>query len=125
MRARRVVVAGILSALVGVASKSGGATPVKGNGGGLGSSVCGVFEGEVRAGQQYVKGIGGGIELMLEPLPSGWILRVLPVGVGRPEHDYAELATPPYRSVNPLSISTDFSFRAQDAVAWNPRRFRF
>jgi hypothetical protein len=27
--------------------------------------------------------------------------------------------------VSPLLISTDFSFRAQDAVAWNPRHFRF
>ncbi|HEY6375253.1 MAG TPA: hypothetical protein VIX90_06980, partial [Edaphobacter sp.] len=40
-------------------------------------------------------------------------------------HDYAELATPPYQSVSPLLISTDFSFRAQDAVGWNPREFRF
>jgi len=35
------------------------------------------------------------------------------------------LATPPYQSVTPLSISTDFAFRAQDAIGWNPRRFRF
>jgi hypothetical protein len=41
------------------------------------------------------------------------------------QHDYAELATPPYASVSPLLLSTDFSFRAQDAVAWNPRRFRY
>ena len=41
------------------------------------------------------------------------------------KHDYAELATPPYESVSPLLLSTDFSFRAQDAVAWNPRRFRY
>ena len=50
---------------------------------------------------------------------------MLPVMGGVPKHDYAELATPPYQSVNPLLISTDFSFRAQDVVAWNPRRFRF
>jgi hypothetical protein len=100
----------------------GWAAPVKGK-----ASMCAreVIEGEVRAGQEYVKAIGNGLEVMLEPLPSGWILRVLPVGVPRPAHDYAELATPPYRSVSPLLISTDFSFRAQDAVAWNPRRFRF
>jgi hypothetical protein len=84
-----------------------------------------VVEGEVGAGQGFVKEIGDGLEVMLEPLASGWILRVLPVGAPRPEHDYAELATPPYRSVSPLLISTDFSFRAQDAVAWNPRHFRF
>ena len=43
----------------------------------------------------------------------------------RGSEDYAELATPPYRSVNPLLISTDYGFRSQDAVGWNPRRFRF
>jgi len=84
-----------------------------------------VMEGEVRAGQGFERQMGNGLEVMLEPLESGWILRVLPVGVPRPEHDYAELASPPYRSVSPLLISTDFSFRAQDAVAWNPRHFRF
>ena len=31
----------------------------------------------------------------------------------------------PTKSVTPLSISTDFAFRAQDAIGWNPRRFRF
>jgi hypothetical protein len=84
-----------------------------------------VLEGSVRAGESFVRPIGNGLEVMLEPLASGWILRVLPAAGPRGQHDYAELATPPYRSVSPLLISTDFSFRAQDAVAWNPRRFRF
>jgi hypothetical protein len=84
-----------------------------------------VLEGEVRAGEAYVRPIGDGLEVMLEPLASGWILRILPISGARPAHDYAELATPPYESVSPLLISTDFSFRAQDAVAWNPRHFRF
>jgi hypothetical protein len=87
--------------------------------------VRGVLEGEVQAGAGYVRPVGGGLEVMLEPLASGWRLRVLPVGGRRPAHDYAELATPPYESVSPLLISTDFSFRAQDAVAWNPRHLRF
>jgi hypothetical protein len=39
--------------------------------------------------------------------------------------DLAELGSPPYRSVSPLLVSTDFGFRAQDAVGWNPRRFRY
>ena len=87
--------------------------------------VRGVLEGEVRAGEEFVRPIGNGLEVMLEPLASGWILRVLPVGGPRPSQDYAELATPPYQSVSPLLISTDYSFRAQDAVGWNPREFRF
>jgi hypothetical protein len=86
-----------------------------------------VVEGEVRAGESFARPIGGGLEVRLEALSwgSGWLLRVLPVAGPRPAHDYAELATPPYASVSPLLLSTDFSFRAQDAVAWNPRRFRF
>jgi hypothetical protein len=87
----------------------------------------GVLEGSVHAGEEFVRPIGRGLEVMLEPLGwgSGWLLRVLPVHGPRPAHDYAELATPPYSSVSPLLISTDFSFRSQDAVAWNPRHFRF
>jgi hypothetical protein len=83
------------------------------------------MEGQVRSGEFFIRPIGGGLELILEPLASGWILRVLPQGKPRPPHDYAELATPPYHSVSPLLIGTDFSFRAQDAVGWNPRRFHF
>ena len=87
----------------------------------------GVLAGEVHAGERYVRPIGEGLEVMLEPLGwgSGWLLRVVPVDGPRPALDYAGLATPPYDSVNPLLISTDFSFRSQDAVAWNPRHFRF
>ncbi|WP_263365981.1 hypothetical protein [Edaphobacter bradus] len=90
-----------------------------------GACVDVVLEGEINAGQTWVQPFGEGLELMLEPLPSGWILRVLPTQSARPSHDYAELATPPYQSVSPLLLSTDFSLRAQDAVGWNPRRFRF
>ncbi|WP_035349758.1 hypothetical protein [Edaphobacter aggregans] len=89
------------------------------------SCRTGSLEGEVRGGELFVRPIGNGLEVMLEPLASGWILRVLPAGKPRPPHDHAELATPPYRSVSPLLITTDYSFRAQDAVGWNPRRFRF
>jgi hypothetical protein len=108
-----------------VAMGQGGGTGWASSGGRTATCARAVVEGEVRAGQRFVKVFGDGLEVMLEPLESGWILRVLPVGVPRTEHDYAELASPPYRSVNPLLISTDFSFRAQDAVAWNPRHFRF
>ena len=96
--------------------------------------VCrrGVIEGEVRAGESYARPIGGGLMVQLEALSwgSGWALGVLPV-TGMPKNrpagveNYAQLATPPYSAVNPLLLSTDFSFRAQDAVAWNPRRFRY
>ena len=84
-----------------------------------------VIPGELNAGQPFTRPIGGGLEIYLQPIASGWILRVLPITGPTGDHDYAELATPPYQSVTPLSISTDFAFRAQDAIGWNPRRFRF
>ncbi|MBS1798374.1 MAG: hypothetical protein JSS95_00970 [Acidobacteria bacterium] len=117
-KARTIFGAVLLAALTSIAGIS--QQPVK-------TAQCrvGVLEGQLRAGESFVRPIGGGLELMLEPLAAGWILRVLPEGKPRPAHDYAELATPPYHSVSPLLISTDFSFRAQDAVGWNPRRFRF
>ncbi len=84
------------------------------------------MEGEVRAGQGFRKDFGGGLELRMEPTAAGWVVRVLPVAGGRPATmDYAGIATPPYRSVSPLLLSTDWGFRAQDAVGWNPRRFRY
>jgi len=84
-----------------------------------------VIEGELNAGREFSRAIGNGLRVWFQAIHSGWILRVEPVAGPVGEHDYAELATPPYQSVTPLSISTDFAFRAQDAVGWNPRRFRF
>jgi hypothetical protein len=111
--------------LVLMASMASGAAAQKN----VATGVCrvGVIEGEVKAGESFARPIGGGLEVRLEALSwgSGWLLRVLPVKTGMAKHDYAELATPPYESVSPLLLSTDFSFRAQDAVAWNPRRFRY
>jgi hypothetical protein len=83
------------------------------------------FEGEVQAGKSFRHALGAQQSFLLESIASGWIVRVLPSSGVRGPHDFAELATPPYRSPNPLLISTDFSFRAQDAVAWNPREFHF
>ncbi len=84
-----------------------------------------VFEGTVQAGQSFHKAFGGGLEMVLEAVPHGWILRVVPAAGPRPEIDFAELATPPFRSINPLLLTTDFGFRSQDVVGWNPRTFRY
>lgn len=96
-------------------------------GGGLVVQGCRqeVIEGEVTRGTSFHKAIGAGLVVWLDADEAGWALRVLPERGPRPAMDYAELATPPYRSINPLLIGTDFGFRAQDAVGWNPRRFRF
>ena len=90
-----------------------------------GDCQAAMLTGEVYAGRAYRATIGGSLAMELDPIASGWILRVGPISGSWEEHDYAELATPPYHSVTPLSISTDFSFRAQDAIGWNPREFRF
>ena len=81
------------------------------------------FEGEVRSGQEFAAPALAGVEVRLQPVAAGWVLRVEPAA--HRGEDWAEMATPPYRSVTPLLVSTDFGFRAQDVVGWNPRRFRF
>lgn len=83
------------------------------------------FEGTVEAGKSARHALGSSQMFLLESVPSGWVVRVVPAHGARGAHDLAELATPPYRSPNPLLLTTDFSFRAQDAVAWNPREFHF
>jgi hypothetical protein len=55
---------------------------------------------------------------------SGWDLvvdRIPPAGFP----DALYLATPPYNSINEREIGTTFGLRAQDAIGWNPRSFRF
>lgn len=84
-----------------------------------------LFEGEVRRGQSWQHAIAPDLDVKLEAVPAGWMVRVLPRHGSRPPHDAAELANPPYRSPSPLLVSTDFAFRAQDAIAWNPRTFHF
>ncbi len=83
------------------------------------------FVGEASAGKSYSLELGQGLDFELEAVKSGWIIRVLPASGPRPQHDLAEIATPPYNSMTPLALTTDYSFRAQDVVGWNPRRFQF
>jgi len=82
-----------------------------------------------------------GLDLSL--IGKGWVFRVLPIApsgkgytgwdlvvdradakdAGYP--DALLLATPPYGSLNEREIGTTFGLRAQDAIAWGPRRFHF
>jgi len=89
-----------------------------------------VLSGEVKAGREWKQAFG-----------RGWIFRVLPIQAGKEDYtgwdlvvdreegagypDALLLATPPYRSVNEHEVGTTFGLRAQDAVGWNPRSFRF
>jgi hypothetical protein len=85
------------------------------------------IDGEARSGQSFEANIGEGLELALAPRlgseVTGWVIRIRPVQ--NKEEDYSEAATPPFQSVNPRLLTTDYSFRSQDAIAWNPRRFQF
>jgi hypothetical protein len=89
-----------------------------------------VFEGEVRAGQEWKA-----------PLGEGWVFRILPIEPAKAGYsgwdlvvDRAEpagfpdallLATLPYNSINERELGTTFGLRAQDAIGWNPRSFHF
>jgi hypothetical protein len=94
-----------------------------------------VLAGEVSAGREW-KAVFG----------EGWVFRVLPIdtkkaGPGQPGYsgwdlvvdreqpagfpDALLLATPPYNSISEREVGTTFGLRAQDAIGWNPRSFRF
>jgi hypothetical protein len=86
--------------------------------------------GEVNAGQEWKAAFGQGWFFRLVPIQpgqagySGWDLvvdREPPAGFP----DALLLATPPYNSINEREVGTTFGLRAQDAIGWNPRSFRF
>ena len=89
-----------------------------------------VLTGEVSAGKEWKAAFG-----------EGWVFRVIPIQPGQPGYsgwdlvvdrelpagfpDALLLATPPYNSINEREVGTTFGLRAQDAIGWNPRSFRF
>lgn len=89
-----------------------------------------VLDGDVSAGKEWSAPIGEGWRFRLVPVPpvaaaySGWDMvvdRIPPAGFP----DALYLATPPYNSINQREIGTTYGLRAQDAIGWNPRSFRF
>lgn len=89
-----------------------------------------VLTDEVNAGREWRQNLGEGWVFRLVPIArgaqgySGWDLvvdRQQPAGFP----DALYLATPPYGSINEREVGTTFGLRAQDAVGWNPRSFRF
>jgi hypothetical protein len=84
----------------------------------------------VNTGQVWQTPIGQGWVFRIQPIQpsqsgySGWDLvvdRDQPAGYP----DALLLATLPYNSINEREIGTTFGLRAQDAIGWNPRSFRF
>jgi hypothetical protein len=103
---------------------SGAATPPKA------ACMRVVFEAEVTAGGYWTIPLGEGWVFRVVPITplqaaySGWDLvvdRQPPAGFP----DALLLATMPYNSINEREIGTTFGLRAQDAIGWNPRSFRF
>jgi len=89
-----------------------------------------VMTGEVRAGQEWKTAIGEGWVFRVMPIQpvnagySGWDLVIdRERSAGFP--DALLLASPPYDSINEREVGTTFGVRAQDAIGWNPRSFRF
>ena len=85
-----------------------------------------VLTGEVSAGQEWNAPFGQGWVFRVLPIQgySGWDLvvdREQPAGYP----DALLLATPPYNSINEREVGTTYGLRAQDAIGWNPRSFRF
>jgi len=88
------------------------------------------LRGEVGAGQEWKA-----------PFGQGWVFRVLPIAASPAGYsgwdlvvdrdspagypDALLLATLPYHSISEREIGTTFGLRAQDAIGWNPRTFRF
>jgi hypothetical protein len=95
------------------------------------------LRGEVAEKREWRAAIGEGWEFRVLPIAglpgkgdpavdgySGWDLAIdREQGGGYP--DALLLATPPYGSLNPREIGTTYGMRAQDAIAWTPRRFQF
>ena len=83
--------------------------------------------GEVSAGQEWKAAIGHGWVFRVMPIAggySGWDLVVdREQGAGYP--DALLLATPPWNSINEREVGTTYGLRAQDAIGWDPRSFRF
>lgn len=89
-----------------------------------------VIDGDVASGREWSLAVG-----------QGWVLRVLPIKASESRYsgwdlvmdrdrpagfpDALLLSTPPYNSINEREIATTFGLRAQDAIGWNPRSFRF
>ena len=114
-----------LAIAVALASGAGQAAPPP-------KSTCKrvTIEGEVSAGREWRAELG-----------QGWVFRVLPIAASQagytgwdlvmdrePPAGYPDallLATPPFNSINEREIGTTFGLRAQDAIGWNPRSFRF
>jgi len=116
-----LVLLGLLTCWTGTAGAQGGRP---------GACRKVTLSGSVDAGREWRQGIGRGWVLRLVPIVpgaagyTGWDL-VLDREPGAGFPDALLLATPPYGSINEREIGTTYGLRAQDAIGWNPRSFRY
>ncbi len=93
------------------------------------AAQCDTLTGAVRAGESYEHAFGDGLVFGLRahvhapPNPGGWNLEVRAAAGG--EHDFAWVATLPYRWWNPRYIDTSYGLSAREAVARDVRSFGF
>lgn len=124
---RKIVLRGVLSLIIGASLQC-----ISASAHGLAVGACSklVLEGEVTAGAEWKALLGEDWVFRILPVPpmqagyTGWDLvidRAQPAGFP----DALYLATPPFGSINEREIATTFGLRAQDAIGWNPRTFRF
>ena len=129
----------IVASILGDAWKSAGMPPPSARP--KGEALCRklILSGQVSQGREWKGAIGQGWVFRVIPIAStaaekesqrrysGWDLvldRADGLGVaGYP--DALLLATPPYGSLNAREIGTTFGLRAQDALGWEPRPFRY
>jgi hypothetical protein len=90
MRAAAAARAILLAALLGSIAAAEGAQA---------RERCDTYRGRVTRGQSFERPLGDGLVL---PLSHGWAIGV--AAAGRPDEDFARLATPPYRGINALVV---------------------
>jgi len=67
--------------------------------------------GEIRRGMTFEAALGGGVAFRLVPVRHGWAIWV--GDPGRPDDNYAAIATPPFHGINPLYVE-GWHFRNSD-----------
>ena len=83
------------------------------------------FTAEVSRGQEFRRDIGSGLEFVLKPTESGWMIGIVPKIRCAENEDWASVVNAPYRNYNALHLDASYDITAQEAVGINPREFLY
>lgn len=86
------------------------------------------LEGEISAGQPFVRGFGGHLLFRLNPerAMDGWVIEVVPEQGGAAGfNEYTGIVTPPYHFWNPRYVDISYGVSAKESVERSPREFNF